>query len=134
MKHTTTALLLAMTALVPAAAGAQVRGIPVYNSGVPTGLALAGEFGVPNHVSGGGIAYGASARLGVGPLGVTAMGIRSDPSGAGGNSVGVGATGNLKLIGGPLIPLSVTLQGGAGYARNRRDRAARRRQQRRPGD
>ncbi len=118
MKHTTTALLLAMTALIPVAATAQVRGIPVYNSGVSTGLALAGEFGVPNHVSGGGIAYGASARLGFGPLGVTAMGIRSDPSGAGGNSVGVGATANLKLVGGPLIPLSVTLQGGAGYARN----------------
>jgi opacity protein-like surface antigen len=119
MTNTSTALLIAtMAALAPVSAGAQVRGIPVYNSGVPSGLALAGEFGAPNHASGGGIAYGASVRLGFGPLGVTAMGIRSDPSGTGGNSVGVGATGNLKLIGGPLIPLSVTLQGGAGYARN----------------
>ena len=118
MTHTTTALLLAMTALLAPEARAQVRGIPVYNSGVSTGLALAGEFGVPNHASGGGIAYGASARVGFGPLGVTATGIRLDPSGTGGNSVGVGATANLKILGGPLIPLSVTLQGGAGYARN----------------
>ena len=113
---------LAFTALLVTGAagglGAQVRGIPVYNSGVSTGLALAGEFGVPSHTSGGGIAYGASARLGFGPLGVTAMGIRSDPSGDANNSVGVGASANLKLLGGPLIPLSVTLQGGAGYARN----------------
>jgi opacity protein-like surface antigen len=46
------------------------------------------------------------------------MGIRTDPSGVGGNSVGVGAALNYKLVGGPLIPLSVTLQGGAGYSRN----------------
>ena len=73
---------------------------------------------MPNSAAGGGIAYGASARMGMGILGLTAMAIRSDPSGEGGNSVGVGATIDYKLLGGPLIPLSVTLQGGAGYSRN----------------
>ena len=113
---------LAFTALLVTGAagglGAQVRGIPVYNSGVAGGLALAGEFGVPNNAAGGGIAYGASARMGLGIFGMTAMAIRSDPSGEGGNSVGVGPTVDYKLLGGPLIPLSVTLQGGAGYSRN----------------
>lgn len=113
---------LAITALLVTAAagsvGAQVRGIPVYNSGVAGGLALAGELGVPNNAAGGGIAYGASARMGLGIVGVTAMVIRSDPSGVGGNSVGVGGTLDYKLLGGPLIPLSVTLQAGAGYSRN----------------
>ena len=56
--------------------------------------------------------------MGLGIFGMTAMAIRSDPSGEGGNSVGVGATVDYKLLGGPLIPLSVTLQGGAGYSRN----------------
>lgn len=113
---------LVITVLLAAAAAgpvrAQVAGIPVYNSGVAGGLAVAAELGVPNHASGGGIAYGASARLGLGALGFTAMGIRSDPSGVGGNSIGAGATLNYKVIGGPLIPLSVTLQGGLGYSRN----------------
>ena len=119
MRHMT---MLALSALlvttVAGSLGAQVRGIPVYNSGVAGGLALAAEFGVPNNASGGGIAYGASARMGLGIIGVSAMAIRSDPSGAGGSSVGVGATLDYKLFGGPLIPLSVTLQGGAGYSRN----------------
>lgn len=112
---------LAFTALLVTAAGslgAQVRGIPVYNSGVAGGLALGAELGVPNNAAGGGIAYGASARMGLGIFGMTAMAIRSDPSGEGGNSVGVGATIDYKLLGGPLIPLSVTLQGGVGYSRN----------------
>lgn len=112
---------LAFTALLVTAAGslgAQVRGIPVYNSGVAGGLALGAELGVPNNAAGGGIAYGASARMGLGIFGMTAMAIRSDPSGEGGNSVGVGATLDYKLLGGPLIPLSVTLQGGVGYSRN----------------
>ena len=113
--------MLALTALLVTTAGrldAQVRGIPVYNSGVPGGLVLGAELGVPNNSAGGGVAYGASARMGLGLFGLTAMAIRSDPSGEGGNSVGVGATLNYKLLGGPLIPLSVTLQGGAGYSRN----------------
>jgi opacity protein-like surface antigen len=117
-KTTLIALTAALSVGLSRAGAAQVRGIPVYNDGVATGITIAGEFGVPNKASGGGIAYGGSARLGLGPVGVTAMAVRSDPSGTGGNSVGVGATANLKLLGGPLIPLSVTLQGGAGYARN----------------
>ena len=111
-------LVLAAATCAAQALSAQVAGIPVYNSGVAGGLTLAGEFGKPNDAAGGGIAYGGSARLGLGIVGVTAMVVRSDPPGEGGNSVGVGATANMKVIGGPLIPLSVTLQGGAGYARN----------------
>jgi opacity protein-like surface antigen len=119
MRQMTTLVFTAML-VTGATAGlrAQAPGIPVYNSGVAGGLALAAELGVPNGAAGGGIAYGASARLGAGPFGVTAMGIRSDPSGDADNTLGVGATINYKVLGGPLIPLSVTLQGGAGYSRN----------------
>ncbi len=118
MRYSTGLALAAIVLGLTRGAEAQVRGIPVYNSGVSTGLTLAGEFGVPNTVSGGGVAYGGSARLGFGPLGVTAMAVESNPKGVGGNFLSLGATGNLKLLGGPLIPLSVTLQGGVGYAKN----------------
>ncbi len=102
---------------VAASGAAQARGIPVYNSGVSTGLAVAGEFGVPNGASGGGTAYGASARVGFGPLGLAGMAVRNDPKGSGNNFTSLGAAANIKVFGGPLIPLSVTLQGGAGYSR-----------------
>jgi len=118
MRQITTLALTALLVTAAGSLGAQVRGIPVYNSGVAGGLALGAEFGVPNNAAGGGIAYGASARMGMGLFGMTAMAIRSDPSGEGGNTIGVGATLDYKLLGGPLIPLSVTLQGGAGYSRN----------------
>ena len=119
MKHTTTlALAAALTVAFARPGAAQVRGIPVYNSGVATGITLAAEFGKPNDASGGGVAYGASGRLGLGRMGVTAMAVESDLKGPGGKFLSVGATLNLKLLGGPLIPLSATLQGGAGYSKN----------------
>ena len=37
---------------------AQVRGIPVYNSGVPRGIGIYGDVGFPNDEAGGGTAYG----------------------------------------------------------------------------
>lgn len=115
-------LIAAALATVTLAAGtpaaAQVRGIPVYNSGVPTGVTLAGELGFPSSGTGGGVAFGGSARFGFGPLGATAMVIESKPGGNGANFLSFGGTANFKLLGGPLIPLSATLQGGIGYSRN----------------
>ncbi len=40
-----------------------------------------------------------------------------DPEGNGENDVSLGATLNYRVIGGPLVPLSVTLQGGIGYSK-----------------
>ncbi len=116
MRQTSLAVAAILCAAVPAAA--QVRGIPVYNSGVATGVAIGAEIGIPNNSSGGGTAFGGSARVGFGRIGVTAMAAESNPGGTGANFLSVGTSLNLKLLGGPLIPPSVTLQGGAGYSKN----------------
>jgi hypothetical protein len=51
---------------------AQNPGLPVINSGIGTGLTLSGDVGFPNDVAGGGTAFGATGKVGLGPLGVTA--------------------------------------------------------------
>jgi hypothetical protein len=99
------------------AAEAQVRGIPVYNNGIPSGIAIYGDVGFPNQDAGKGTAFAVSGRAGFGPFGATAMLSTFNPDGAGDNDVSVGATLNFKIFGGPLIPLSVTLQGGIGYSK-----------------
>jgi|SRR5215210_2883170 len=98
-------------------AAAQVRGLPVYNSGIATGIALYGDIGFPDEQAGKGTALGLTGRAGFGPFGATATLATFNPNGAGGNDLSVGATLNYKLFGGPLIPLSVTLQGGIGYSK-----------------
>jgi len=98
-------------------AQAQVRGIPVYNSGIATGIAIYGDVGFPNTEAGKGTALAVSGRAGFGPLGATAMLSTFNPDGPGGSDLSVGASLNYKVFGGPLIPLSVTLQGGIGYSK-----------------
>jgi hypothetical protein len=92
----------------------QVFGLPVRNAGVPTGLTLAADLGFPNGDAGKGWAVGASGSLGLGPLGVTGSVARWDPKDVDAFS-SVGATANLKIFGGPLIPLAVTAQAGLAY-------------------
>lgn len=99
------------------AASAQVRGIPVYNSGIPSGIGLYGDIGFPDEQSGKGRALALSGRAGFGAFGATAIFSNFNPDGDGENDLSVGATLNYKLLGGPLIPLSVTLQGGIGYSK-----------------
>jgi hypothetical protein len=109
------ALVLALL-LGGAPLAAQVRGLPVYNSGTPRGIGLYGDVGFPNDDAGGGHAFGATGRLGLGFVGVTATVATFDPKGPEGSKTSVGGTGNLRVFGGPLVPLSVTLQAGVGYA------------------
>jgi hypothetical protein len=92
---------------------AQVAGLPVRNAGVGTGFGIAADAGFPSAAAGKGVAFGATGAFGLGPLGFTATVARWDPRGPGDNLTSAGGTANLKIIGGPLIPLSVTLQGGA---------------------
>jgi hypothetical protein len=106
---------LVFTLAVPSA-GAQVNGIPVYNSGVPTGIAIYGDIGFPNEDAGKGTALAVSGRAGFGPLGVTAILSTFNPDGPGDSELSVGGTLNYKIFGGPLVPLAVTLQGGIGYS------------------
>jgi opacity protein-like surface antigen len=114
MRQTTLGLTLALVlGAMPTAA--QVRGLPVYNSGIPTGLGLFGDIGFPNSAAGKGTTLGGTARLGVGQLGVTGTIARFDGSDLNPNVTGIGGTVNYKFFGGPLVPLTATLQAGLGY-------------------
>jgi hypothetical protein len=111
-------LLVSVGATVGASrAGAQVLGIPVYNSGIARGIGLYGDVGFPNAAAGKGTALGLTGRAGFGPHGVPAIVSPFNPDGPAGSVTAVGATGNFRVFGGPLVPLSVTLQGGIGYAK-----------------
>ena len=95
---------------------AQVRGLPVRNAGVGTGVSIAADVGFPSASAGKGLGLGATATIGLGPIGLTGSVARFDPKGAGAAINSAGATANLKIFGGPLIPVSVTLQAGAAYS------------------
>lgn len=116
MKHIVRAVVVAL-AWGAAPAWAQNPGLPVYNFGVPRGIALYGDLGFPNDAGGGGTAYGGSVRAGFGRIGATATVSALNPPGPAGGDAALGATLNYRLLGGPLVPLSVTLQGGASYAK-----------------
>jgi hypothetical protein len=111
-----TVVVLALTlAAVPLAA--QNPGLPVYNHGVPRGIGIYGDVGFPNDAAGKGTAYGATVRAGFGDIGASATISADNPKGPAGSDMAVGATLNYRLLGGPLVPLSVTLQAGASYAK-----------------
>jgi opacity protein-like surface antigen len=114
MRQTTLGLTLALV-LGAMPATAQVRGLPVYNSGIPTGLGLFGDIGFPNTAAGKGTTFGATAQLGAGQFGVTGTIARFDGSNLNPNVTGYGGTVNYKFFGGPLVPLTATLQAGLGY-------------------
>ena len=95
----------------------QVIGLPVYNAGIPTGIGVYADIGFPNDAAGGGTVFGATGRLGAGAFGATASLARTNPEGPAEGLTSFGGTLNYKVFGGPLVPLTVTLQGGAGYAK-----------------
>lgn len=110
--------LLPLLGGLAGAAQAQVTGLPVKNAGLTGGLTVGGEVGFPGDEYGGGTSFGARAGLGLGPIGFSAVLSHWNPDGDGESVNGVGGYLNLKVFGGPLIPLSVTLQAGAEYASN----------------
>jgi hypothetical protein len=107
--------LLPLLGAIAVAAQAQVTGLPVKNAGLTGGLTIGGEVGFAGDEYGGGTAFGARAGLGLGPIGFSAVVSHWSPDGDGDAINSVGGYLNLKVFGGPLIPLSVTLQGGAEY-------------------
>jgi hypothetical protein len=117
MRHIVRALVVLALASGASPVRAQNPGLPVYNFGVPRGIAVYGDLGFPNAAARKGTAYGVTGRAGFGPIGVTATLSALNPKGPAGGDVSVGGTLNYKLIGGPLVPLSVTLQGGVSYAK-----------------
>lgn len=116
MRHAIARTALAITLSLAGAglAQAQVAGLPVMNSGVVSGIGFSLDAGFPNGTAGGGWAGGATVKAGFGLIGVTASVSRLDPK-VGDPVWSGGATANLKVFGGPLVPIAVTLQGGAGY-------------------
>jgi hypothetical protein len=120
MKNCLTRALLVTALLGGASAGAlraqAATGLPVRNAGIVGGLTIGGEVGFPNADYGKGTSFGARGALGLGPFGLSAVVSRWNPDGPVAARTGVGGYLNLKIFGGPLIPLSVTLQGGAEYA------------------
>ena len=111
MYSLTLMLTLLGGALVAAPAAAQVLGLPVVNSGVPTGVNLAADVGFSNVDAGKATTIGASATVGLGFIGVTGTIARYTPKGGDGIWI-PGVSGTLRLLGGPLIPLRVMVQGG----------------------
>jgi hypothetical protein len=97
--------------------GAQVTGLPVRNNGISTGLSIGGEVGFPDADYGKGTAFAGRGALGLGPFGLSAIVSSWNPKGPGSSITGAGGYLNLKVFGGPLVPFSVTLQGGAEYAK-----------------
>ncbi len=118
MRQGTRAAIVALVLSIGAGPlAAQARGLPVYNNGVPRGIGLYGDVGFPNDEAGGGTAYGVTGRAGFGAFGATATLASYNPDGPAGSEISVGATGNYRVFGGPLVPLAVTLQAGVGYAK-----------------
>lgn len=102
-----------LTVLLAPSLAAQVRGLPVVNNGVPTGIGLAVDAGFANAAAGKGTTYGASAAIGLGFVGVGAAVSRTDPEvGEVGWSQALSAS--LNILGGPLVPIRVTVLGGIG--------------------
>lgn len=108
-------MIAAALVAASAPAAAQVRGIPVYNGGISSGLGLYGDLGFTNTAGGKGFAYAGTGRLGFGALGLTISVGSFNLDGPVPSRATYGATGNLRVFGGPLIPLSVTLQAGYGH-------------------
>ncbi|MEO8637142.1 MAG: hypothetical protein ABI587_17840 [Gemmatimonadales bacterium] len=94
-----------------------VTGLPVRNAGISTGLTLGAEVGFPGADYGKGTAYGARGGVGLGPIGLSAVISKWNPKGSAPSTTAVGGYAGFKVFGGPLIPLSVTLQGGVEYAK-----------------
>lgn len=104
-----------LASLAAAPLAAQAPRLPVVNNGVPRGFLLAGDVAFPNEVAGGGETYAATGALGLGMLGFTAT-LGSTSPDPGSSAAVYGGTANLRVIGGPLVPFFVNLQGGVGYA------------------
>jgi opacity protein-like surface antigen len=117
MRHRVRALVVLALVVAASPVRAQNPGLPVYNIGVPRGIGLYGDVGFPNDAAGGGTVFGVTGRAGLGPFGVTATLSSYDSDAPGAGEASVGGTLNYKLLGGPLVPLSATLQAGVSYVK-----------------
>ena len=119
MKRTWILVAMAVLAVGGAApASAQFIGMPVWNSpSGGTGLTISGDYGKPNsNYFGGGSAFGGRATLGLGTLSVTAGVASFSPSPSGASKMtSFGGDVAFRVIGGPLVPVKINVQGGAAH-------------------
>jgi len=109
-------LLVALAIGAAAPASAQLIGMPVWNSpSGGTGLTISGDYGKPDNNGGSGSAFGGRATLGLGTLSVTA-GLASDKPSGGSSVTSYGGDLAFRVIGGPLVPVKINIQGGAAHA------------------
>ena len=114
MKRTWVFVVLALGGAAPASA--QLIGMPVWNNPTGgTGLTISGDYGKPNNNGGSGSAFGGRASLGLGTLTVTA-GVASDKPSGGSSITSYGGDLAFRVMGGPLVPVKVNIQGGAAHA------------------
>jgi hypothetical protein len=109
-------VVVSLAAVVAVPLSAQVLGIPVVNNGAPTGLTLGADVGFANdqYYGGGGTAVDARAALGLGFFGVSAAISHYSPK-VGDGLWSPGAAATLRLLGGPLVPFRIMLQGGLAH-------------------
>lgn len=96
-------------------AGAQLPGIPVYNSPVSSGFTIAADVGFPNDATGLGTSYAITGAFGTGLFGFTGSIGGTKIEAINTTRVTVGGTANWKIFGGPLVPLAINLQAGVAY-------------------
>jgi hypothetical protein len=109
--------LVAVLGLFATPLAAQVPGLAVHAPGVPAGVVLAGHVSFPNDAAGGGRVYGASGAVGTGVFGGTAIVALSDPDDDADGTLSVGANLGVRILGGPLVPVSASFLAGIGYAK-----------------
>lgn len=110
-------MLVVVAALSAGRLAAQAPALPVVNAGVPRGFTVGGMVGFANDAADGGTGFGVSGGYGLRRLGFSAYVSRvTGANTADFNSAGGSLT--AKILGGPLVPVSVNLQAGVGYFRN----------------
>lgn len=119
MKRTSliAALLGTVLAASPPSVAAQWQGMPIWNNPKGgTGITIDGDVGFPNTDAQKGTAYGARAELGLTNLAFTAGVASWKPDGASSSTTTWAGVGQLRVIGGSLMPVALNIQAGAGTA------------------
>src|SRR3972149_3611989 len=116
-RFTRLSVMVSVLGLLATPALAQMLGNPVYFSpkqGV--GLTIAGDFGRGlNDASGKTNYFGGRATLGLPMVAITAGGVSAKPSG-GTSLTSFGGDVAVTVLKGPMVPVTISLQGGAAYS------------------
>jgi len=108
---------IAAAAFMVAPLAAQSLGMPNWSSPKGgTGVTISGDLAMPNSDLGKGTAFGARGSLGLANITLTAGMASWKPKGDSASFTSVGGQAAFRVIGGSLIPVSISLQVGAMHA------------------